>query len=74
MTTIETLYTKNVAHELSFLLVTHTACFDIQFARYRFLKSGFRADQVLDRLVIQVFGQVFGPQYRVYLLGSEYKI
>ncbi len=33
MTSPETLYTKNVVKELSFLLVTHTTCFDIRFGR-----------------------------------------
>jgi hypothetical protein len=43
MTSPETLYTKNVVNELSFLLVTHTTCFDIQFGRYGVLKSGYGA-------------------------------
>jgi hypothetical protein len=50
MTSPETLYTKNVSNELSFLSVTHTTCFDIRFGRYGFLKSGFNTDQLLDRL------------------------
>jgi hypothetical protein len=58
----ETLYTKHVIHELSFLLVTHTTCFNIQFGCYRILMSGFSAGQILDRLAIPVLGQVFGPQ------------
>jgi hypothetical protein len=62
MTTPETLYTKNVVNELRFLLVTHMTCFDIWFGHYGFVKSGFNTDQVLDRLGIQVLGQVFGPQ------------
>jgi hypothetical protein len=62
MTSPETLYMKNVVNELSFLLVTHTTCFDTQFSRYGFLKSGFSAGQILDRLDIQVLGQVFMPQ------------
>jgi hypothetical protein len=52
MTFPETLYTKNVANELSFLLVTHMTSFDIWFGRYRFLKSGFSARQILDSLGI----------------------
>jgi hypothetical protein len=52
---------KNVVNELSFLLVTHMTCFDIRFSLYGFLKSGFSAGQILDRLGIQVLGQVFGP-------------
>jgi hypothetical protein len=62
ITTPETLYMKNVVNELIFLPVTHMTCFDIRFNRYEFLKSGFTAGQILDRLVIQVLGQVFGPQ------------
>jgi hypothetical protein len=62
MTSLETLYIKNVINELSFLLVIHTTCFDIRFGRYGLLKPGFSADQTLDRLVIKVLGQVFRPQ------------
>jgi hypothetical protein len=46
MTSPETFYMKNVTNELSFLLVTHTICFDIRFTRYGFLKSGFSAGQI----------------------------
>jgi hypothetical protein len=59
---LETLYTKNIINELSFLSVTHMTCFDKRFSRYGFLKSGFSAGQILDRLVIQMLGQVFGLQ------------
>jgi hypothetical protein len=62
MTTPETLYTKNVTNELRYLLVTHTTCFDTRFDCYEFLKPGFSVRQILDRLVIHVLGQVFGPQ------------
>jgi hypothetical protein len=62
MTSPESLYTKDVANELIFLLVTHTACFDIRFGRYKFLNSGFSARQTLDNLGIQVVDQVFGAQ------------
>jgi hypothetical protein len=62
MTTPATSYTKDVANELSFLLVTHTTCFDIRFGRYGFLKSRFNAIQILDSLDIQVLRQVFGAQ------------
>jgi hypothetical protein len=51
MTSPETLYTKNVANELSFLLVTHTTRFNIRFGRYRFWKSGYGAELILDRLM-----------------------
>jgi hypothetical protein len=56
------MYTKNVVNELSFLPVTHMTYLDIWFGCYEFFKSDFCTDQVLDRLVIQVLGQVFGPQ------------
>jgi hypothetical protein len=62
MTTPETLYTKNVTNELSFLLVTHMTSFGVWFGCYGFLKSGFSAGQILDRLGIQVLGHVFGGQ------------
>jgi hypothetical protein len=42
---------KNVANELSFLLVTHKSHFDIRFGLYRFLKSGYGAELILDRLM-----------------------
>jgi hypothetical protein len=74
MTSSETLYTKNVVNELSFPLVTHMTCFDTRFGRYRFLKSGYSADHILDRLGIQVLDQVFGPQEMQNLLGFEYKL
>jgi hypothetical protein len=62
MTSPENLYTTNSAIELSFLPVTHMAYFNTQFGHYRFFKSGYGADQILDRLDIQVIGQVLGPQ------------
>jgi hypothetical protein len=62
MTSLEILCTKNVFNELIFLLVTHTTCFDIQFGRYGILKSDFSARHILDRLGIQVLGEVFGLQ------------
>jgi hypothetical protein len=62
MTSSETFCMKNVVNELSFPLVTHMTCFYIQFGRYGFLKSGFSAGQILDKLGIQVLGQIFGPQ------------
>jgi hypothetical protein len=53
MISLENLHMKNVSNKLSFLLVTHTSCFDIQFGRYGILKLGFRSGQILDRLDIQ---------------------
>jgi hypothetical protein len=62
MTSPEASYTKDVANELSFLLVAHTTCFDIRFCRYGFFNSSFNAGQILDSLGIQVLRQVFGAQ------------
>jgi hypothetical protein len=77
MTSTETLNIKNVVNKHRFLLVTHTTYFDPWFGPYRFLKSGYSADQVLDqvldRLDRPVLGQVFGPQEVQHLLGFEYK-
>jgi hypothetical protein len=50
MTSSETLYTKNAVNKLSFLLVTHTAYSDTRFGRYRFLKSGYGAELIRDRM------------------------
>jgi hypothetical protein len=62
MTFLETLYTKDVANEPSFLLVTLVTNFDIQLDRYEFFMSDFTAEQILDRLTIHALGQIFGPQ------------
>jgi hypothetical protein len=51
MSSPETSYMKNVGDELSFLLVTHTTRFDIRFGHYGFLKSGYGAKLILDRLM-----------------------
>jgi hypothetical protein len=51
MTSPESSYMKNVTKEISFLLVTHTTHFDIWFGRYRFFKSGYGAELILDRLM-----------------------
>jgi hypothetical protein len=53
---------ENAANKLSFLLVTHTTCFDVRFGHYGILKLGSSSEQILDRLGIQVLDQVFGPQ------------
>jgi hypothetical protein len=50
MTSPETSHTKNVANELSFLLVTHMTHFDIWFGCYGILKSCFSSGHVMDRL------------------------
>jgi hypothetical protein len=49
MTSVETLYTKNAANELSFMLVTHTPNSDTWFCRYGFLKSSYGAELIPDR-------------------------
>jgi hypothetical protein len=51
MNSTETSYKKDVANELSFLVVTHMTRFDIWFGRYGFLKSGYGAELILDRLM-----------------------
>jgi hypothetical protein len=73
MTSPKTLYTKNTINELSFSPVTHTSYFDTRFGRYGFLKSGYGADQILDRLIIQVIDQVLGPQEARRLPGFEHR-
>jgi hypothetical protein len=64
MTSPETSYTKNVANELSFLLVTHMTRFDIRFGRYGALNIGFSSGQVTDRLdykrLVRFLGQKMG--------------
>jgi hypothetical protein len=65
---------KNVINELRFLPVTHTTYFNIWFGCYKFFKSDFHTDQVLDRPVIQVIGQVFGRQDEWNWLRFECKI
>jgi hypothetical protein len=62
MTSPKSLYMKNAANKLCFPMVTHTAYFGTLFGSYGLLNSGYGADQILDRLVIQVIDQVFGPQ------------
>jgi hypothetical protein len=62
MTSPESSYTKIVANELSFLLVTHMTCFVIWFVLYGILKSGFSSGQIPERLGIQVLDEVFRPQ------------
>jgi hypothetical protein len=51
MTSLEILYTKDIAGELSFLLVTHMTRFDIRFGFYGFFNSGYGAELILDRLI-----------------------
>jgi hypothetical protein len=51
VTCLETPYTKNITHELSFRMVTHMTHFDIRFRRYGCFKSGYGAELILDRLM-----------------------
>jgi hypothetical protein len=51
MTSSEISYIKNITNELNFLLVTDITHFGIRFGRYRFLKSGYGAELILDRLM-----------------------
>jgi hypothetical protein len=45
----ETLHMKNAVNEYSFTSVTHVAYSDTRFGHYRFLKSGYGAELILDR-------------------------
>jgi hypothetical protein len=62
---------KNAINELIFLVVTHTAYFDTRFGSYGFFKSGYGAEQILDRLIILVIHQILGPQEARNLPGFE---
>jgi hypothetical protein len=62
MTSPETSYTKNIANELSFLLVTHMTHFNIQFGCDGFFKSGYGDELILDRLMQKWNSQVWGPK------------
>jgi hypothetical protein len=64
---------KKAIKELSFSLVTHIAYFNTRFGRYRFLNSAYSADQILDRLDIQVLGQVLKSQEARNLPGFEHR-
>jgi hypothetical protein len=50
MTSPEAPYKKNIANKLSFLMVTRMTGFDIRFGLHGFLKSGYGAELILDRL------------------------
>jgi hypothetical protein len=58
MTSLKTLHMKITVNELNFPLVTHTAHSDTQFGRYGLLNSGYDADQILDRLDIEMKTQL----------------
>jgi hypothetical protein len=59
MTSLETLNTKIAINKLRFPLVTHMTYFDALFDSYGLLKSGYGAEQILDRLDMLVIDQVF---------------
>jgi hypothetical protein len=50
MTFPETLHMKNDVNEHIFTSVTHVAYSDTQFGRDGFLKSGYGAEVILDRM------------------------
>jgi hypothetical protein len=50
MTSPETLNAKLAVNKLIFPLVTHTVYSDAQFQSYGILKSGYGAENFLDRL------------------------
>jgi hypothetical protein len=58
MTSLETLNTKVFVNKLSFPLVTHTTYSDAWFDSYWILKSGYGAEDFLDRLDIPTNAQV----------------
>jgi hypothetical protein len=58
MTFPETLNTKVADNDLGFLLVTHMAYSDARFGNYGILKSGWGAENFLDRLCRPVNDQV----------------
>jgi hypothetical protein len=62
MTSLETLYTKNVFNELSFLLVTHMTCFDIRFGRYVFLNQVSVLDRFWTDWVHKYLIRFLGPK------------
>jgi hypothetical protein len=62
MTTLETLNMKIAVSKLSSLLVTHMAYSDARFDSYGILNSIQGAENFLDRSVMQMNDQVFGPQ------------
>jgi hypothetical protein len=58
MTSLETLDTKNTINKHSFRLITHTTYSDTRFDHYKFLESGYGAEQILDRLDIEMKSQL----------------
>jgi hypothetical protein len=60
MTSPETLYTKNIANELRFLLVTHTTRHTVWSLRHFEVLLQFWTGY--GQIGLPVFGWVFGPQ------------
>jgi hypothetical protein len=58
MTSPETLNIKFAINKLSFLLITHMVNSDARFDSYGILKLGQGAEYFLDRLVMQMNGQI----------------
>jgi hypothetical protein len=56
------LNTTKLGNSPIFLTITHATSFDIQFSRYGFLKSGFSAGQILDRLVYRCLVRFLGQK------------
>jgi hypothetical protein len=56
------LNTKIAVNELSFLLVTHTAYFDIRFGRYGLSKSGYGAKLFWIDWTLKRFPSFRGPK------------
>jgi hypothetical protein len=73
MTFPETLNTKVADNELSFLLVTHTTYSDAQFDNYGILKSGWGAENFLDRLCRLANDQVLRAEDAQNLMRVVYK-
>jgi hypothetical protein len=63
MTTPETSYMKNIAHKLSFLLVTHTTHFGVRFGRYVALNFCFSSGHVVDRLDCRIWSGFWSTRW-----------
>jgi hypothetical protein len=69
MTSPETLNTKVAANELSFPLVTHMAYSDARFDSYGISKSGWGAENFLDRLSRPENDQILGAEMHKFWWG-----
>jgi hypothetical protein len=61
MTSTETSDIKNVANELSFLLVSHTIHFDMRFGCYGILNFCISYRQAIDKLKCRCSVRFLGP-------------